>query len=396
MGSFRYSAINKEGQLSFGAIAGVNEKEARDSLRSQGLTLTQMKRSRVFFEKSFDKNWLLPFTLQLKQLIDAGIPIYESLISLKEQSLGRVEHALLANICEKIRLGSSLSKAFSEYPNLFDERYIAMVVAGEMSGSLRESFCDLVTLLEKQNELKKQLVSALLYPALLGSICLVVISLLLFFVVPSIESLMDGNVTSGITAFVMQTSHFVRDYGWFLLCIMIFFASLIYWKKEVLVRSKRVHQFYLKIPLLKTVLIKSALVRFFRTLATLQKGGVSLVDSLEMSLKVMKCPSLEELMRVTRERIVEGSSLGKELSKSPLIPSLTARMLVIGEEAGSHLSSFEKIAGFYESDVEKLLQRFTMLLQPLILVVMGLIVGLVMLAILLPLTDVNVWIGDVG
>ncbi len=394
MKEFCYQVINKEGRKIRGSLSAQNIKEARDLLRLQGFFLLKIRNNHPLFSKKSSKNFLLTFSLQLKQLLQAGIPVYESLITMKEQAEDKDEIALILAIKEKIRKGETFSSAIACFPNFFDTRYVAMCKSGEMSGSLLTSINELAISLEKQKELKKKISSALLYPSMLFTVCVFVVGLLLLYVVPSIEMLLDGKKASFITMSVIFLSKLFQDMGLFIFLGFFAAASFLFFKKDRLLKSKKAYAFYLKIPFFKSLIIKTKLAHFFRTLVTLQKGGVAIIDSLELAKDVIHCPPLQEVIESAKQKIIQGSTLALELKKSQLIPFFVHQMLSIAQETGSLIFSFEKIAEFYEKDAEKALERLTIILQPMILVFMAFIIGFIMVALLLPLTDVSIWLGE--
>lgn len=394
MSVYHYSAVDSEGKECSGSVDAFTEKDARHALRLQGLILTKLKHVKKESLSRFSKLELLTLTSQLKQLLEAGLSLYDSLVALEGQFKDSKWHHLLYNLCESIQRGSSFSEAIALYPNLFDRTYIAMIKAAELSGSLTLVFSEICSNLEKQLKLKKQISASLLYPVLLTGFASIVILLLLFFVIPSIEALFEAKEATGLTYIVFQSSLFARDYGGVVLILVTSLVLALVWKRKVIKSSTAVQALYLSIPLLKVLLIKHALARFFRTLATLQRGGVSLLDALYMSQNVMNFPPLEKVMMQAQEKIIQGSKLSVELKKSDLIPPLAYRMLAVGEECGSSTTTYQKLAEMYEEEVEKSIAHYTAIAQPAILVGMGLIVGVVMLAVLLPLTDTSALLGD--
>jgi general secretion pathway protein F/type IV pilus assembly protein PilC len=229
----------------------------------------------------------------------------------------------------------------------------------------------------------------MVYPGILASFSLLIIIVLLGFVVPSIEGIFSERKLNGITKFVLGVSHFFRDWWWVYVPAMGALVAYIVYKLRTKEGRLWLERISLKIPLLRTLVIQTAVARFCRTMGTLQQGGLPMIESLRISREVMRNVVLENEIQYAELRIIEGSSLGKELSKSKWFPSMVARMLAVGEESGSSVVMFNKIADMYESDVEKTLARLMALAQPLILIVMGAVIGTVLMAILLPLTDVS-------
>jgi general secretion pathway protein F len=394
MAVFYFKALNAQRKKCTGTFEVCSEKEARESLRAQGLMLIDLKvkNSRFDIVRLKDQD-LLGFTLQLSQLLEAGIPLYESLLALEEHTRGEKWHGIILRLCTQVKEGMALSQACSLFPKCFDRLYISMIKAGEATGTLGAVCTRLHSLLDRQLKLKKQLWTALLYPIILASFSLVVVCLLLLFVVPSIESLFEGRQVNGLTRVVLSLSHFFRNFWPY--CIFIVGGSFIwaYWYGHSPAGHLKLHRLNMKTPLFKTLITQTALARFARTMFTLLRGGVNLVDSLKTARQVLHNPLLEQVFEMSETRIIEGSRLSIELKKSPLIPHMVSRMLAIGEEGGDVTIMFQKIADVYEGEVEKSLARLTALAQPVILLGMGFIVGIVMLAVLLPLTDASSFIG---
>ncbi len=387
---YHYQALGLNGKKIKGHLEAHNEREAKDLLREQGSMVTKLKiKENVTGKQQLKGENLVTFTVQLAQLCSAGVPLYESLIAIEEQYRQEPFHHIILRLSEQIKAGNSLSNAMSEYPESFDKLYRSMILAGESSGAQDIILEKLSYLLRKQIKLKKQLITAMIYPGILGSFSFLIILLLLGFVVPSIEGIFDGRKLNGFTELVMGVSHFFRDYWWlYIPCIVGFMTFLI-----IKIRSKEgrllLEKNVIKLPILKTLIIQTALARFCRTMGTLQQGGLTMLDSLQIARGVMKNVVLEEEVKKAEQKIIEGSSLSQELSKSPLIPLLVSRMLAVGEESGTTVIMMNKIADMYEEEIEKTLDRLMALAQPAILLVMGTIIGFVLLAIMLPLTDVS-------
>ena len=387
---FHYQYVDLKGKKRTGAIDATSEQEAKAKLREQGLLVTQLKSKEKVSKKDHLKGEsLLAFTVQLSQLINAGVPLFESLAALEEQSRGESYHRILQNLCEQIRTGMSLSAAMATYPESFDRLYCGMVAAGEAVGSLGPVLDKLSFFLERQMKLKKQIVTAMIYPSILGGFSLIIIALLLGFVVPSLEGIFADRKLNAFTNAVMGLSHLFRSYWWLYLPILVGGVTF----AVIKIRSKEgklwLEKTSLKVPLLKTLAVQAAVARFCRTMGTLLQGGLSMIDSLRISRGVMRNVVLEKEVQIAEARIIEGRSLSQELGNSKYFPKLVPRMLSVGEESGTTVTMLNRIADMYEHELEKTLERLMALAQPLILIVMGIVIGAVLLAILLPLTDVS-------
>jgi general secretion pathway protein F len=400
MALYYYKALNAKGKKKQSRIEANSLLEAKEKLRVQGILMTEISSQNptsFLIRKKKDeltKDKLLALTTQLAQLISAGLPLYESLVSLAEQYSEEKFHSILTGLCEKIKGGSSLSQAMSHYKESFDVLFISMVAAGESVGALKASLERLSELLEKQLRLRKQIVTALIYPAVLSSFSVLVVILLLTFAIPSIELIFEGRTLNPFTHLVIATSHFLTRYWMVYLPLISATLFLVYSKLKKPSGKLFLHHLYLKLPIFKKLTIQTALARFSRTMGTLQQGGVSILEALKISRRVMKNPLLEEVVERAESKVIEGVPLSVEFKRSPLIPVLVSRMIAIGEESGNTGVMFHKIADLYESEVEKTLNRLTAMAQPLILLFMGGVVGIIMTAILLPLTDINAFISN--
>jgi general secretion pathway protein F/type IV pilus assembly protein PilC len=216
---------------------------------------------------------------------------------------------------------------------------------------------------------------------------------MLGFVVPSIENIFADRQLNGFTEFVLGLSRFVRTWWWVYLPILAGAGVWGFFKIRSPQGKLWLERLLLRTPFLRNLVIQAAVSRFCRTMGTLQQGGVSMIDSLRLAREVMQNATLEEEVRQAEAKIIEGSSLSSELGRSRWFPHMVSRMLAVGEEAGSLVVMLNKVAQIYEEEMEKSLDRVMALAQPVILIVMGTVIGLVMIAILLPLTDVSSFAG---
>ncbi|GAB4238087.1 MAG: type II secretion system F family protein [Chlamydiales bacterium] len=389
MPSFEYIAIDGEGRRQKGTIEAHDLNEAKAKLRAKGLMVSHLAlKAKKRSKNALRGENLMMFTLQLSQLVNAGVPIYESLLAIEEQYQRESFHEILLSLCEKIKQGSSLSEAMAEYPESFDKLYRSMIAAGESAGALDLVLERLSHLLSKQMKLKKEITTAMIYPSILAIFSLLVIGLLLGFVVPSIEGIFADRPMNTFTAFVIGVSRFAREKWWIYLPILAGLAAIFVHQIYSQEGRIRIQKAMMHLPLFKTLMIRSAVARFSRTMATLQRGGVTVIESLRMATEVMHNVIMEEEMKKVEGKIIEGRSLSQELNQSQYMPKMVSRMIAIGEDTGNTIVMLEKIADMYEDALEKTLTRLVALAQPAILIIMGGVIGAVMVAILLPLTDV--------
>ncbi|MEC7839794.1 MAG: type II secretion system F family protein [Chlamydiota bacterium] len=387
---YQYQAIDPAGKKKSGVIEGSNENEIKAILRGQGVMVTHLtEKAGVSSKQNIRGEHLLAFTIQLSQLVNAGVPLYDSLLAMEEQYRGEKFHRVILSISEQIKAGKPLSDAMAKFPESFEHLYCAMIKAGESVGALDLVLTRLAEFLQKRDKLKKQLSTAMIYPAILGSFSLLIIALLLGFVVPSIEGIFEGRELNGFTETVLSVSHFLRDYWWVYIPMIIGAMVYAYFFLGSPKGKLWLQRNSIKVPLIKNLIIQTGISRFCRTMGTLQSGGLTMIESLRIAREVIGNVVLEESVKNAEEKIIEGSALSIEFAKSEWIPKMVSRMLSVGEETGNTQLIFNKIADMYEEEIGKSLDRVMALSQPLILIVMGSIIGLVMLAILLPLTDVS-------
>ena len=387
---YQYTALDSHGKKRAGLIEAHGEKEAKEKLRDQGvMIITLALKETGSSRENLKGDNLLNFTVQLSQLVNAGIPLYQSLLTIEEQYRKEPYHRILLSICEQIKAGTSLSQAMSAYPESFNKLYCSMIAAGESVGVLNIVLDKLSLLLSKQMKLKRQIITAMIYPTILGGFSLLIITMLLTFVVPSIEGIFEGRKLNSFTSAVLSASHIFRDYWWLFLPLMAALIAFLVYK----LRSRSGHLWLernmLKVPLVRTLIVQTCIARFCRTMGTMLQGGLPMIEAMHISREVMRNVVLEEEVKKAETKIIEGSSLSAEFSKSKWVPVMVSRMLAVGEDSGTTTTMLNKIADMYEDNLEKTLDRLMALAQPLILVFMGAIIGAILMAILLPLTDVS-------
>lgn len=390
MAVYYYHAIDHRGYKHRGVVEAQGEKEAKAKLRDRGLMVTSLSSTvKTSSKERVDRDTLLTITSQLAQLVNAGVPLYQSLITIEEQFHTAPFHRILLSLCDQIKGGSSLSEAMRSYPDSFDTLYTSMIAAGEASGSLGLILERLSELMKKQNKLRKEISTALIYPTVLASFSLLIIGILMIFVVPSIEGIFAGQKLNAFTTAILGLSHFFREKWWIYLPTLGVLSLFLYFHLRSEKGKLQLQRLMLKTPLVKTLVIQAAVARFARTMGTLQQGGVTILDSLKMSRNVMGNAVLEKEMKEAEQKIMEGSSLSAQLKRSSHIPLIVSQMIAIGEETGNAATMFNNIADMYEESLERTLSRLVALAQPVILIVMGGIIGMVMMAILLPITNIS-------
>lgn len=387
---FRYKALTTAGKTIKGVIDADSLAAAKERLRREQLLVTRVEAQKeTQKEYVVSKAFLLTFTQEMSHLLHAGLPLYDSLQTIEEKYRRHKAHPVLLDLADHLKEGHALSTALRRYPKIFDSIYLSMVHVAEHAGNLAQVFAQLAQLIERQHKLKKQISSAIAYPTFLFLFCLTVSLGLFLFVIPTMKELFEGKALHPMTECVIAISNWLcaNLYALFLSLLTISTGLLFFWK-----RGKLKQYFYflsIKVPLLKTLLLHSALVRLCRTLAMLLSAGVALLDALHLIKVIVKNPLLEMSLIEAEQRIIRGEKLSQSLKESPHIPPLVTRLIAISEETGKMQEAFVHLCTIYEEEVEKHLSQLTTFLQPILLITLGMIVGLVVLSILLPLTDVS-------
>lgn len=363
---------------------------AKERLRKQQILVTKL----VPYTKRGDQFSLPPvllvgFTRDLHVLLRAGLPLYDSLLTLEEKYRRTKLHAIFLDLCDQVKEGHLFSEVLKEYPKVFDPVYLSLIRAGEESGSLQQSFAELEKLIGREQALKKKLSSAMIYPAFLGVFCLTVISVLLFFLIPSMSELFEERQLHPMTEAVLTLSHFLNEHSFLLFmtgtgALLSFLFFLRHPRGQ-----EKVKRFMLHIPIVKRLFIETIMARFCRVFSILFNGGVSMIECLRIAKKVMKHSSFEAIVTEAEKKVLEGCRLSEEFQRSPLIPTLVVRMLSISEESGRVAEMMNHLSDIYEEDIERSLTRLTSFVQPVMLLFLGVVVAVILLAVLLPLTDVS-------
>jgi general secretion pathway protein F len=386
MAFYKYEALSPLGKKIRGVIDAESTDQATEKLYSQKILILQLKE--LHKKCAIPKTAVLLFTRELARLINAGLALYEALQTMEEKYRGTKTHPLFLALLDRIKRGDKLSKALVDQ-SIFSPLYISMIANAEKTGDLVASLEELTILLSRQDKLKKEIVSALIYPAILSGFCLFVLLSLLYYVVPSLSDLFQGKNLHPMTTFVLSLSNFAIKYQ-FPLFISFLGTGLAISLCFIFEKSKKIIvQLLLSLPMIKTLFLNLSIIRFSRALGSLLKGGVPFIQGVKLSKEVLTHPKFYREIKEAEEGVLEGKKFSKLLSTSTLIPSLFSRLIAIAEESGKLDAMFFQIAIMYEEEVEKTLTRITSILQPLLLIVLGLVVGFVLLSVLLPLTDVN-------
>ena len=387
---YEYKAVSEKGKKFKATIDADSLQDAKLKLIRRQIAVLEIETlSAKQMMMRLKKEDLLNLTREIARLLHAGLPLFETLSALEEKYRGQKSHRLLLDLCDHVKSGYSFSESLARHPSTFDLLYISMVANSEKTGSLSPALNELGDLLGRQIKAQKAIVSALLYPALLSVFCLVILSVLLFFVIPSLTELFEGRDLHPFTKIVFVASQFACNSKGILAMLFCSMVSMCVFAFVSKPWKEKLFAFSLRLPLLKQFFARVAFVRFFRAAATLLEGGLPLIQTFSQARRVMGHPLLERVMANAEEKIAQGESIHKTFENHPLIPPLIPRMISIAEEGGRLPFMMQQIAQIYEEDLEKTLVRFAALAQPALLLILGTVIGFVLLSVLLPMTDVS-------
>jgi general secretion pathway protein F/type IV pilus assembly protein PilC len=378
-----YRKLKTNGQEVVGTQEFISLSEAQARLIEPGELLIELKQVFVKKIKPLTLSDRLDFTYQMHQLMAAGLPVYESLISLKEKQWGY--QPLIEELAEKIKTGVALSTALAAHPESFNHLYIALIQASEASGELEQGFEALKTLLQKQVKLLKILKAAFVYPLILLFFAFLIVNALLFFIIPSLSELFEGREVGALTATILAVSRLCLSCKFELiaLCIGIGLAVVCF-KKSL---KRLFFKVVCLVPFCQRLLMSLKLENFFSCLGLLLTRGITLKEALVLSKQVLHHEELEQRV----EGMIADITMGKKFSDSIKFPFplVAQRLISLSEATGKLASSCQMLCVIFQEEVEKKLQQLTSFLQPLLLALIGLIIGMVILSILMPLTDVG-------
>lgn len=398
---YQYTAVNQNGKSTKGSLEADSLRSARQKLRNQNLfpsdvrEVASLKRG---IAGDILQNWrseraslkdLAIMTRQLSTLISAGLPLVEALHSLAGQTGSFSLKKIVTDVREKVEQGTSLNKALAGYPKAFPRLYINMIASGEETGSLDTVLSNMADYLEAQLEMKRKVVSALLYPILMLMFCVLVVIALLVFVVPNIVEIFEkeGTILPLPTRILIGTSDFIVGYWWFLAFLLVaaFLVVTAYYRSAN--GRKKIDGLLLRLPFYGAIYIKVTTARVAGTLGTLLSGGVGLLSALEIVRNIVNNTLVAEALAESKEGVREGRSLANELKKSGHFPVLLCQMVAVGEKSG-HLEDMLTRAGkAYENEVNATLSGLTSLLTPVMTIFLGLIVLFIVVAALMPMMD---------
>lgn len=397
MAAFNYQALDQKGNKQKGTIASDSIDSVRRELKSNNLSPVKIKSVsdssilNLIRPNRISSKGLVKFTRQLAALLKGGLPLENSLTSIGQESKREVEKEQILSISLLIQQGKSFSDSLKEYPQTFDPLFIALISAGESSGELSISLNRLSLYLERKEKIKNEVIGALVYPLVLVVVAFIIVSLLLVFVVPNVVNQFSGlnQELPLLTKILINTSNFFSSFYFFSFLTLILLISLYirtYFRDGF---SKIKDRFLISIPFLKEFLVQADISRFLNAMSLLRKGGMTIVESINISLKTISNSHLKGELSSSLRSVSEGSSLTNSLKKVNLIPPFVIQMISSGERGGELEEVLSKTSDFLDEEFQQSSKLMISLLEPLIVVIMGGIVATIIIAILLPLIQMN-------
>ena len=397
-GKYKFEGINSDGKKVSGEVDADSVRAVKKILRRRGIrgrkitapSFLDVDLGQLLVEKGIAKPFglqeLNQFTKQLSILINAGVPILESLEMLGKQEKNASLKATIRSIVEKIGSGKSLFEAMDEQKG-FSKLYVALVKAGEAAGILDGILSKLTEFMEKQSKIKKKIKGALTYPVIVAVLGTVITMGLMLFVVPMfVDMLLEGGQEiPGITQFVMDVSNFFQSYILHIITLGIF--SLIIFKTyiQTVDGKKAWDRFTMKTPLFGNIIIKGELASLFRTLATMLSAGVPLIECLDICIETLDNTQIAKDIKYVRNAVVRGKSITEPLGRIKYFPALVNQMVKVGESTGNLDDMLVKVSDVFEEETGESIDTMTTLIEPIILVVLGGMIGTVLIAMYMPI-----------
>jgi len=389
--TFSWEGTDRKGNKLKGQSVGPNEGFIKFQLRKQGINPVRVNKQIQLFgsgKKAITGQDIAVFSRQMATMMKAGVPLVQALELVGRGNENKSMAEMIMQIKAGIEGGLSFSESLAQFPIYFDELFVNLVEAGEKSGALEALLDKIATYKEKTESIKKKVKKALTYPAAVLVVAFVVTGILLYFVIPQFADLFQGFGADlpAFTQAVVDLSEFVQAYWWLIIGIV---AGTIFAFKTAHQRSQNFRRFldrvFLKAPLFGDILYKSAVARFARTLSTMFAAGVPLVEAMDSVAKAAGNIVYTEGIFRMKDQLATGTQLQVTMAQSNLFPAMAIQMIGIGEESGSLDSMCSKVADFYEEEVDNLVDNLSSLMEPMIMAVLGVLVGGLVVAMYLPI-----------
>jgi type IV pilus assembly protein PilC len=396
--SFNWEGMDRKGQRIKGRAVAQNEQSLKADLRRQGVVATRIKKQSTAFKSGgrIKAEDIAIFSRQLATMLGAGIPLVQAFEIIGTGHDKPAMQKLVLEVKAEVEGGTSLHEALAKHPLYFDDLFVNLVEAGEQAGALEGLLDKVATYKEKSEAVKKKVKKALFYPAAVLAVALVVTVILLIFVIPQFEELFKGFGADlpAFTQMVIDISKFVQHEGIFIAIVVAgaIWAFIYFYK-----RSRKMRQILdrmsLKMPIIGPILNKAAIARYARTLSTMFAAGVPLVEALDSVAGACGNIVYEDGVMKMRDEVATGQRLQRAMENTGLFPNMVVQMIAVGEESGALDTMSGKVATFYEEDVDAAVDSMSSLLEPLIMAILGVLVGGLVIAMYLPIFKLGAVVG---
>lgn len=393
---FRYKGRTRLGKSKKGKIDAESKREAITMLKQDGVIVFDIQELNsvlykdIYFGKAIKNRDFVIFLRQFATLIDAGISLVEATSILEDQSTNKQLKQALAKVQDHLEEGMALSEALAKFPKLFPELLISMVHAGEVSGNLDDILDNMASYYEKQYQLKQKIVTALTYPMVVGAIAVLITIFLLAFIVPIFTDmfLSFGQEIPLYTAMVLRISEVVQAYWWMLILLGILLFVIYKYIKQKPGIAYSLDVVKLRIPIFGGFIQKSILARLTQTLSSLLNSSVPILQAIEITEKVIGNRVIKVVLRKSYTALEQGESLAKPMQEHWVFPKLVTQMIAVGERTGALDEMLNKVATFYEQELDEASDKLKSLIEPVMIVLLATIVGAIVMAIIIPMFSI--------
>ncbi len=387
---YTWEGTDRRGKRIKGKLVAANETAVRSEMRRQGVVPVKIRKQSTLFAGGgkITPGEIAIFSRQLATMMSSGVPLVQAFEIIGNGHENRAMQKLVMDIKTSVEGGTSLADSLAKNPLHFDDLFVNLVQAGEQAGALETLLDKIATYKEKTEAIKKKIKKALFYPTAVLVVAFIVTAILLIFVIPQFENLFQGFGADlpAFTQFVINISLFVRSKGILIaLALGGLFFVFFYFKKRSRKMRQVLDRIMLKLPIIGGILNKAAIARFSRTLATMFSAGVPLVEALESVAGATGNIVYEDATLEMRDEVATGQRLQRAMLDTELFPNMAVQMIAIGEESGSLDDMASKVADFYEEEVDNMVDGMSSLLEPLIMAILGVLVGGLVIAMYLPI-----------
>ncbi len=397
---FQYTAHDEKGKEITGRLTAQNRDQAAELLRKRGYTAPLIKTVQATGGKREIKlpgsnkvkpKALVVFTRQFATMIAAGVPMLRCLNTLKEQTNSPPLKTALEKVSSDVQSGASLSDSMGKHPKVFSEVYVNMIRAGESGGILDKIMARLATQVEKDASIKGKFKSAMVYPMVVSTVAVGAVSFLMVGVIPKLTAILteNGGTLPPQTKIIMAISNFMLT-KWYVLIIAV--AAIVYVFRRLTATPKgkfSYHKLLLRIPIFGNIILKVNIARFARTFSSLMAAGVTVIDALQITAGALTNVVVRKALIDAVDNIKNGGNIADSLGKSPVIPTIIIQMTAVGEETGKIGEVLEKVAEFYEEEVDQITASIASIIEPVLIVGLGGIVGFIVLSVLGPILAIQ-------